>query len=102
MITQKELAYQFAWGYQPDEIPRASNVEVRKNGGDEYIVGYGHAIYAARLDGDLVLYEGWRGYSISTSCQMTELRKGFEKAGVEFDADDEARPQDRHGKHPEK
>lgn len=106
MISQHELGKRFARG--DDHIPDASNVSVEDASGadgvDAYVVGYGWAVYAARLDdGRLALFEGWRGYSLSTTCQMTQIRFGFHAAlrgtGDAFDdrvtVDDDRQPNTR-------
>lgn len=81
MQSQQALAAEFAAGHDPSSIEDASNLEVwatDTDGYDAILVGYGHAVYAARRsDGSVVRFDGWRGYSQSTTCQLTELRKGF-------------------------
>lgn len=97
MIAQDTLARHFAAGNDPSSIESASNVTVEPTGVDGYdavIVGYGHAVYAARrTDGSIILFEGWRGRSVSTTQHITKLRTGFRQGGpTEVDTDSEARP----------
>lgn len=81
MVAQQELARRFAAGHDVTGIGSASNLSVEstaREGYDAVLLGYGHAVYAARrTDGSVVRFDGWRGYSQSTTCQLTELRKGF-------------------------
>ena len=43
------------------------------------IIGYGHAVYATRdkKTGHTIYYEGWHGYSASTSCQLSKFKLPF-------------------------
>lgn len=91
MIPQQELAYRFARGDDPTDIPAASNVEVEPSGDPDsgyeaVIVGYNWAMYAARTpEGSVTLFTGWEGYSRSTAAQLSALKSGFCRAGVEFE-----------------
>lgn len=82
-ISQQRLARLFARGDDPTEIPAASNIEVESAEGSDdefeaYIVGYNWAMYAGRLaDGSVVLFDGWYGYSNTTSKQLGKLRRGL-------------------------
>lgn len=70
MIAQSRLARRF---YRGDTTaPSASNVTLEQLGdGWTGLVGYGWALYAARSpDGTVIYFEGWYGYSMSTSCQL--------------------------------
>lgn len=97
MVSQAELARKFARGQSVDSLPNASNIAAQEGpDGVDYLVGYGHAIYAARFKGSVLLFEGWRGYSVSTTCQLTELKKGFSLIGP-YLVDDEERPRTRVG-----
>lgn len=71
-MSQKELAREFANGGRHG---RASNVRIHDvAGGYTLLVGYGHAVYAARAsDGYIVAYRDWHGYSPTTSSQMTKM-----------------------------
>jgi len=104
MVSQAELARQFAAGYDPSSIPQASNVAAEPHDHpviDAVIRGYGHAVYAIRTTGGrLILCEGWRGYSTSTGSQLTKIAQGFRSAGRgDFETDDEHRPGSKHGGH---
>lgn len=92
MTTQKDLAERFALG---DDTGTASNVSIASyDDGSTELIGYGWAAYATRTpSGRITLHEGWRGYSMSTTCQLTELRKGFRAAGVDFETASEGRPE---------
>lgn len=87
MIAQRDLARQFESGEDADFIPDASNVKVvetSKEGYDALLIGFGHAVYAARRDdGTIVYFEGWYGYSPSTSCQLSKMMTGMPKDTVD-------------------
>lgn len=98
MIAQDTLARQFAAGHDPSSISAASNVTAEGTAADGYdavIVGYGHAVYAARrTDGSIVLFEGWAGRSVSTTQHLGKLRSGFRKGGRgDFDIAGSGRPE---------
>lgn len=81
MISQHELGRRFGRGDDPEDIPSASNIEVEPGkDNDEYeavVVGYNWALYAARMsDGSVVVYDGWRGYSNSTTQQIGQVKRG--------------------------
>ena len=97
MTAQDTLARRFAEGNDPRSIASASNVTAETTPADGYdavIVGYGHAVYAARrTDGSIVLFEGWRDRSQSTRCQLTKLASGFRAGGRgDFDRTDDGQP----------
>lgn len=73
MMAQAELARAFENGATRG---RASSVEVRECEGDHALVdtrGKG-AVYAYRYpSGHVVAFEGWYGYSPSTSCALTKM-----------------------------
>ena len=103
MVTQEELGRMFAEGHDPTKIPGASNVEALptdREGYDAKIVGYGHALYALRKEGGgsnpddsvITLYEGWRGYTVTTSCQLTKLKNGMEQGHLNYEIETDGRP----------
>ena len=100
MVSQKELARRFARGDPVDAIPAASNMNVvtaDDDGFDALIVGYNWAVYAARQNGTVTVFDGWHGYSPSTSCQITEIRKGVDEAAAELEESDKMPPYRTHG-----
>jgi len=104
MTTQTALGRQFAAGHDPSRIGDASNVAVEPcdiEGYDALIRGYGHAVYAVRRDdGEITIFEGWRGRSSSTSCQLTKIGSGVADAAATPKIDDTARPSSKFG-HPD-
>lgn len=84
MTTQRELGDLFHRGATNG---KASNVEIQTpdGGNTTRLVGYGWAVYAIRFkDTGKVVSFGWRGYSMSTSCQLTKL--GAEQSDEQIDA----------------
>lgn len=63
----------------------ASNLmSIEIDGGRTLLVGYGWAVYAIRdSDGDVIRYNGWKGYSNTTSRHLN-LLDGF----VDFESDE--------------
>lgn len=55
---------------------KSSNVELVETDEEVLVVGYGHAVYAARDKdtGETTYYSGWYGYSQSTSSQISKMR----------------------------
>ena len=105
MIAQRNFARQFARGDDPSSITDASSLSAESHDHpdiDAVIRGYGHAVYAVRTtSGRLILCEGWRGFSVSTSSQLSKIAEGFRSAGRgEFETDDEYRPGSKYG-HPD-
>lgn len=85
MISQHGLAKRFARGDEPASIRQASNVVVESLDLDDdyeaYIVGYNWAMYAARTsEGSVVVFEGWEGYSQSTTQQIAQIKSGARTA----------------------
>lgn len=86
MISQRELARRFARGDDAESIPAASNITVESAEGSDdefeaYIVGYNWAMYAGRTpEGSVVIFDGWYGYSKTTSKQMSTLKSGIRQA----------------------
>lgn len=75
MMSQNKLGAAFANGDKSGESSHVKIIEGRE--GRTHLLGYGWAIYATREpDGRIVFHEGWRGYSTSTSCQLSKLRQG--------------------------
>lgn len=74
MTSQRKLGELFAVGEQSGS---ASNVQIVETKTGSAIVGYGYAVYFERQGGTIVRYDGWRGYSVSTSCQLTKLSDGI-------------------------
>lgn len=72
MMNQNDLGRAFKRG---ETNHRASNVQIVERGDFTVLLGYGHAVYAARHkeSGAITHFEGWRGYSVSTSCQLSKL-----------------------------
>jgi hypothetical protein len=73
-MNQRKLGDQFYYG---DTEGKASNVQIEDfpDLGLTALIGYGHAVYATRdqKTGYTVYYEGWYGYSATTSCQLSKL-----------------------------
>lgn len=86
MISQKSLARRFARGDDAESIPKASNIEVESAEGSDdefeaYIVAYNWAMYAGRTsEGSVVLFDGWYGYSKTSSKQIGYVRSGILQA----------------------
>ena len=72
MFSQNELGKRFANGATSG---KASNVEIVETDNETLLVGYGWAVYASRnkQTAEITHYEGWYGYSSSTSCQLSRL-----------------------------
>lgn len=93
-ISQRNLARRFARGDDPAEIPPASNITTESAEGSDdefvaYIVGYNWAMYAGRLaDGSVVVFDGWYGYSQTTSKQMGTIKGGIRNARRFSEIDD--------------
>lgn len=72
---QKEIGERFHRG---ESSGKASNVEIQEFEalGLTAVVGYGHAVYATRdiETGHTVYFDGWYGYSVTTSCQISKMR----------------------------
>lgn len=85
MTTQRELGRLFRQGATSGS---ASNVEIQDAENTTRLVGYGHAVYAIRFKstGKVVGF-GWRGYSMSTSCQLTKL--GIKRGDPDVDRCDD-------------
>lgn len=71
-LSNQELVERFARGFGQGASNR---MEIKKDGNETVIVGYGHAIYARRKpNGSIILYDGWYGYSPTTSRQLNLIR----------------------------
>lgn len=71
--NQNELGKRFHRG---ETSGTASNTRIEdyEDLGLTALIGYGHAVYATRdkETGHTIYYEGWYGYSPSTSCQLSK------------------------------
>lgn len=76
MTSQRDLGDRFFQGYTSGT---ASNVAIEETEHTTRLVGYGWAVYAIRFKdtGETVYFEGWRGYSRSTSAQLTKMGLGM-------------------------
>lgn len=73
MVSQENLARSFENGATHG---KASNVEIREIEGGHALVdtrGRGAVLAFRYPSGHVVAFEGWYGYSISTSCMMTKM-----------------------------
>ncbi len=78
-VAQRTLADRFARG---ETTGTASNMRIHEDGDWTLLVGYGHAVYAARSpDGRIYVFDGWAmrktrrwAGSQSTKGQMSQLR----------------------------
>ncbi len=54
-------------------------MEIKNFGADgvthTQLIGYGWAVYAENKEGELTVYEGWQGYSRTTSKHLSLLRQ---------------------------
>lgn len=73
MYSQNELVRRFARGATTGT---ASNMEIRElDDGTTQIIGYSWAVYSERDErGEITLFDGWRGYSVSTTQQLGKIR----------------------------
>lgn len=71
--TNEDLIRRFVRGGEDGE---ANNMAISECDGWTLLWGYGHALYAARRKDDelLFVYNGWHGYSQTTSTHMGKLR----------------------------
>lgn len=55
---------------------RCNRMAIEEHGDWTFLWGYGHALYAARHqeDGMLFVYDGWNGYSPTTSTHLNALK----------------------------
>jgi hypothetical protein len=85
--AQSDLVRQFKSGIEAEDIEDASNMAVEEtdeSGYDAILVGYGHAVYAARRDdGTFVQYDGWKGRSISTNTHLGKIRYKLDNQNIE-------------------
>lgn len=71
-LSNEQLVERFVRGFRKGESNR---MEIRQDGNETIIVGYGHAIYARRKpNGNIILYDGWYGYSPTTSRHLNLIR----------------------------
>jgi len=49
------------------------------------LYSYGAVIAARFADGHIVFYDGWYGYSVTTSGHITKLKDAVEAAGAEYE-----------------
>lgn len=98
MASQADVARQFARGTAVESMDSASNfgAAVAPDGSpyDAVLLSYGWAVLAARKGRRVVVFDGWQGYSASTSTQHGKMRRVFRDVlGPEgFDRSD-AQPQ---------
>lgn len=97
MVMQEDVARNFARGFDADDCGTASNFAARDapddSGFEAVLVSYGWAVvFGRRADGSVVEFEGWRGYSQSTSSQMGKARRAIREEGIDIE---------RSGKQPE-
>lgn len=85
-MKQSELGCDFARNATRGS---ASNLQIVETDNGAALVGYGHAVYFERAFGVIKKYADWRGYSPSTSAQMTRLERGILQAGESMESVDE-------------
>lgn len=78
--AQRDLVTQFEVGQKPKDIRDASSMAVEEadeEGFDAVVIGYDHAVYAARRNsGEIVVFNGWYGRSNSTNSHLNGLKRG--------------------------
>jgi hypothetical protein len=71
-LSNLDLVERFARGF---ERGASNRMEIKRDGNETIIVGYGHAVYARRKpNGTIILYDGWYGYSPTTSTHLNMIR----------------------------
>lgn len=89
MASQPDVARAFARGLPAEDIPSASNFYAvaapPDTGFDAVLLSYGWAVLAGRKGRQVVVFDGWRGYSASTSTQHGKMRRVFRKVLSESD-----------------
>lgn len=87
--AQSDLIKQFNAGYSPEDIQDASNMKVERTdepGYDAVVVGYDHAVYAARRNnGTIVIFNGWKGRSVSTTQHIGTLKYTIDNPNIAND-----------------
>ena len=86
-LTTEEIGEAFANG---DYNHHNSTMSVRSapvTNDSGVLFSYGAIIAARFADGHIVFYDGWQGYSKTTSGHINRLKSGVEAAGVEFEED---------------
>lgn len=60
---------------------KSNRMAIESAGDWTFLWGYGHALYAARQDGGpLYIYDGWYGYSATTSKHLNALKSAAKSA----------------------
>lgn len=92
-VRQAQLGQEFFGGAKEG---KASNVEIKDFGDYTALVGYEWAVYAVRNkeSGKVIHFRGWRGYSSSTSAQLTRL--DLPTANLRVDTQPQSRVEDEN------
>lgn len=87
-LSIEEIGEAFANG---DYEHRNSTMSVRSAPAENdsgLLYSYGAVIAARFADGHVVFYDGWYGYSPTTSKHMTQLKEAVKSAGADFEEDE--------------
>jgi len=75
MATNNELYNNFLTGrYNTNTEKKSNNMRIKEKNNHTIIEGYGHALYALKFGGTVVLFDEWYGYSPTTSTHLNKIR----------------------------
>jgi len=78
-ISNNQLAKNFVTGQHPNVNDRNSNrMAIKEKENHTIIEGYGHALYAIKYRGTVIVFNDWRGYSQTTSKHLTQIKRKAE------------------------
>jgi hypothetical protein len=86
MLSQNDLARRFADGATSGQ---ASNVKIQERDNATLLVGYGHAVYAARekATGEITVFSGWQMRESRRWAGSPSTKSQFGKMGLTDKAD---------------
>lgn len=75
-ISNNDLVKNFLSGRHGTASSRKANrMEIKERENHTIIEGYGHALYALKTGGTVILFDDWYGYSSTTSTHLNLIRR---------------------------
>lgn len=92
-LNNDEICKRFAQNDVGHQNSTKTITSRRAGNGDGLLFSYGALIgHHDSMTGEISVMESWRGYSVTTSCHLTCLKKNIERLGYSFETISSGRP----------